>query len=121
MGTHWKNYGIGQLDSVLLQLVATENTLEPQPTARDLADSLNISLPNLRAAVVALISSKEPAVEVVDHRRTRARGAKASVYGITDAGRARLDAKLRHILGLRFPAAESIDDVVEGLSDLFAA
>ena len=118
MEATWKRYGIGQLDSVLLQLHGRAKRGEPSPTSAELADLLGISVPNLRGAVKVL--TKGGWVEVDGHRKTGKRGADSQTLAATERGAARVDAKLRELLGLRFGTIETPQQALEALGDLYA-
>tara|TARA_R110002012_G_scaffold39245_3_gene108673 strand:- start:3969 stop:4355 length:387 start_codon:yes stop_codon:yes gene_type:complete len=121
---YWKTYSVGQLDSVLLQLVACESAGQAPPTARELSSMLGISLANTRGALSKLSHASPAVVCTSGTRREGKRGFASSQYGVTARGKARVDAKIRALLECRFggtPPEQALDEIITILSPTAAA
>lgn len=116
MDRHWKLYGMGQLDCVLLHLHGGEKGGKQAPTVPELAKGLGVSPTNLRGALKAL----EGFVEVRGARREARRGLESQTYGVSPKGAARVDAKLRALLELRFGSVSTPEEALSALGDLYA-
>mgnify|MGYP003131279313 CR=1 FL=1 len=116
MERHWKLYGMGQLDCVLLHLHGGESSGKAAPTVPELAKSLGVSSTNLRGALKAL----EGYVEVRGSKREARRGLESQTYGVSPKGAARVDAKLRALLDLRFDSVSTPQDALSALAELYA-